>query len=113
MAGTILYNFWAALFGFTIYFFLSYPFDEPVPTLIKGFIWAVASFIVTFIFRAIFQYILFTPEKVEGLDEEKIDQDKAVLDNQTVNNKEFEPTTEEITKYVKSMLQADDEEDER
>lgn len=110
MFGSIFYNFWFALAGFTIYFFARFQSNQPpLTTILYGVMWAGISFIIAYIFRALIAYILFTPQQ-EGNEEM----------NQETNEKEdaanvslpSEPTvefsdeqSEEIAKAIQTMMQ--------
>lgn len=58
MVGTIMSNFWVALFTFSILFLYSYPFLEGVGILIPIILFAILSFFMTFGGRAILTYVL-------------------------------------------------------
>ncbi|MFJ7970823.1 hypothetical protein [Psychrobacillus sp. NPDC096389] len=94
MVGTILSNFWVALIAFSAYFFFSYPFLNGKSILWNASMLALLFFILTFVARAIIAFIMADPVSKE---EESI----------TVSAKEVveeEPSSEELAKIVKSML---------
>ena len=80
MVGSILSNFWVALFAFSIYFFLSYPFLEGISVLYGASFWAFIFFILAFIARALIAFIIKdsdigTHENVTILDESETKSD--------------------------------------
>ena len=116
MFGSIFYNLWAALIGFTIYFFATLS-DTAVPlnSLIGSFIAAVFSFVLMFAIRYLLGYILYTPgdhlfdslkKENEQLRELMATQGEAAGNTSTV---EFQDeNSEEIAKLVKTMLLQDE-----
>lgn len=112
MYGSFLYNCWAALIGFTIYFIvaLQQPLATPLSILLSSFLAAAILFVVTYGVRYLLGYVLFTPEPVvmepieqeiitseaEGLELPQMDQTSAV---------EFDDeSSEEIAKVVRTMM---------
>lgn len=61
MFGSIFYNFWAAIIGFSLYFFSMLSKDVPFKVLIGSFIAALISFLLMYAFRFVLAYILHTP----------------------------------------------------
>lgn len=94
MVGTILSNFWAALIAFSFYFFSSYPFLEGMSILIDATIFAIIFFLLTFIARAIIAYVM------EG----QFTVDEEIVSISQENMITPEPSSEELAKIVKSML---------
>lgn len=113
MYGSFFYNCWAALLGFTVYFFivLQQPYVMPVSALIGSFVAAFIVFLCTFLVRMFLGYVLYTPEEVtfqeplevEGQpDTSKELQIPLVEQASTV---EFEDeNSEEIAKVVRTMM---------
>ncbi|TQR20944.1 hypothetical protein [Psychrobacillus vulpis] len=97
MVGTILSNFWAALFAFSIYFFSTYPFINAVNILFNASVIAIIVFFVTFIIRAIIAFVMETPV----VSREIIGSSNVVGHSQT-------PSSEEMAKVIKSMLNEDE-----
>lgn len=65
MVGTILSNFWVALFAFSIYFFSAYPFKEGLSILLNASVLAIIFFVLTFIARAIIGFVMENPINVK------------------------------------------------
>lgn len=63
MFGSVFYNFWAAIIGFSLYFFSTLSKDVPLKVLIGSFIAAIISFLLMYAFRFAIAYILHTPEE--------------------------------------------------
>ncbi|QFF98556.1 hypothetical protein PB01_06785 [Psychrobacillus glaciei] len=94
MVGTIISNFWTALFAFSIYFFSTYPFLDAKNILFNASIIAITVFLITFLARAIISFVMedhFETEQVEF---------------SLMHEKEFDkaPSSEEYAEIVKSML---------
>lgn len=116
MYGSILYNCWSALVGFTIYFILALQnqFAAPLAILIGSFIAAIGTFLLMFPIRYLLQFILFTPEPVELAMEESVqmNNEESRLEEQPFinqsNSVEFEDAnTEDIAKVVRTMMHQD------
>lgn len=116
MYGSILYNCWSALVGFTIYFILALQnqFAAPLAILIGSFIAAIGAFLLMFPIRYLLQFILFTPEPVELAMEESVqmNNEESRLEEQPFinqsNSVEFEDAnTEDIAKVVRTMMHQD------
>lgn len=100
MVGTILSNFWVALFGFSIYFFSSYPFLHPTKIIVNASIIAIILFFLTFVVRAIISFVLEEPNNLM--------QDILTTDSlKTVETNEQQPSSEKYANIVKSMLTED------
>lgn len=118
MYGSILYNCWSALIGFTVYFVLALQnqFAAPIGILIGSFIVAIGAFVCMFPIRYLLNFILFTPEPVSVVVDEVIQANKEELQledqpfiNQS-NTVEFEDeNTEDIAKVVRTMMHQDNE----
>jgi len=115
MFGSIFYNLWASLIGFTIYFVLALQnvFVAPIAIILGSFIAGLLSFIVMFPIRIVLSYILFTPEEVV-LEEEimTIEQDNNDLHNLEMKSDsstvEFDDeSTEDIAKVVRTMMHSE------
>lgn len=119
MFGSIFYNCWAALFGFTIYFLIAImnPFAMPLRTILISSIIAVGVFIIMFPIRYFISYILFTPEEVifDGeLDSADSAEEKAAEQplpaQQPTSTVEFaDESTEDIAQVVRTMMNKDDD----
>lgn len=94
MVGTILSNFWVALIAFSAYFFSSYPFLNGKSILWNASMLALLFFILTFIARAIIAFVLENPMS-------KAEETPIVIQKEV---DEAEPSSEELAKIVKSML---------
>lgn len=51
MTGNILWNFWFAIFGFSLYFFLAFSDGEPTKVLQGSFLSAAAFFELMYLLR--------------------------------------------------------------
>nr|WP_106784238.1 hypothetical protein [Lysinibacillus timonensis] len=107
MIGSMLLNFWAALFSFTVYFLLNFQKQTPpVTILIWSFVMAIIGFVVMFIIRYIIGYIFYTPEE----DTLNIDIELAGNYNEQATERVDEASnlseqnSEEIAKVVKTMM---------
>ena len=94
MVGSILSNFWASLFAFTIYFLSCYPFTAGIGILLNAFIVAVVVFFLTFLVRGILSFILENKNETTEQTVEKIQ-------SNPVNE---EITSEEYAEVIKNML---------
>ena len=94
MIGSILSNFWAALFAFTIYFLSCYPFTAGMGILLNAFVVAVVVFFLTFLVRGILSFILEDKNETTEQTGEKIQ-------SNPVNE---EITSEEYAQAIKNML---------
>lgn len=119
MFGSILYNLWAALIAFSIYFFITLQSsDSPVQILIGSFVAAILVFFAMFLVRYLVSFILYTPEQEESLaddehgeagqDDNKLEQN---YEKQTANSSvEFQDeNTEEIAQVVRTMMHREEE----
>ncbi|MBK3494365.1 hypothetical protein JFL43_05730 [Viridibacillus sp. YIM B01967] len=117
MVGSILWNCWAALIGFSIYFFMTFQSPKtPTTILTNSFIIAVVIFLVVFLVRFVIAFVFFTPQSEAAASEEtaltedgqikNIQQTNEQLAVQTNNNK-IEETAEEVAKAVQSMMLED------
>lgn len=95
MAGSIFYNCWAALIGFTIYFLANFRYGNPTKIIISSFIVAAISFIAMYLFRFLIGYIISTPKEEKPI--------KAKVEDEQPSNKENE-NPEEIAKVIREML---------
>lgn len=115
MYGSIFYNCWGALFGFTIYFIIAImnPFAMPINTLLIAFIIAAGVFLVMFPIRYLIGYIFFTPNEVvfSSEDSSQLDDDTSLeLAQQRTSTVEFaDESTEEIAQVVRTMMSKDDD----
>lgn len=111
MFGSLYYNFWIALIGFTIYFLARFQTDQaPLSVVLFSLLWAAIAFVLTFIIRGILGYIVYTPEpKIDENEEDELTQD-VESQNQPVNQVEIpsEKQSEEIAQVVQTMLNQED-----
>jgi|GEM_PF-5305441 len=94
MVGTILSNFWVALFAFSIYFFSAYPFMEGLSILFNASVMAIIFFVLTFIVRAIIGFVMENPINIE--------QEMVVVSPDVAAKPEI--TSEKYAEIVKSLL---------
>ncbi|MBM7647106.1 hypothetical protein JOC78_000027 [Bacillus ectoiniformans] len=64
MKGTILWNIWALIAGFTLYFLLSFAQGEPWPVILQSFAAGGAFFLLTYIVRILLAQAF--PENIAG-----------------------------------------------
>lgn len=113
MFGSIFYNCWAALFAFSVYFFMA--LNKPVlPSriLLGAFVSALIVFLVTFAIRFLIAFILYTPEDLDDVQEHGGNKEQFVENDQLVkreqekqSTEEFsDETTEEVAQVVKTLL---------
>ncbi|KOP79030.1 hypothetical protein AMS59_08310 [Lysinibacillus sp. FJAT-14745] len=118
MFGSIFYNLWGALIGFSLYFFITFlkPYT-PLRIIIGSFVAGIFVFFVMYIVRFLIAYVLFTPEGdeevVEGGHEEN-ESDNHEEENQetpTANSAvEFQDeSSEEIAQVVRTMMNREDD----
>lgn len=118
MFGSVFYNCWAALIGFTIYFLIAIinPFAMPISTLIISSIIAIAVFLLMFPVRYLMGYIFYTPKEV-AFNEETVSQTEEItaIEQPTTEQKrtstiEFaDESNEDIAKVVRTMMSKDDD----
>lgn len=117
MFGSLFYNFWFSLIAFTIYFIVTFQTSyTPTRIIVGSFITAVIVFLITFLFRMIVAYILYTPSEettsdvVEEsqLEQQSVGETKA--NEQTVSSAvEFQDeSSEEIAEVVRTMMRSDE-----
>ena len=116
MYGSFLYNCWAALLGFSVYFFivLQQPYVMPISASVGAFITALIVFLCTFLVRMFLGYVLYTPEEVdfqEALEVEKQPNTSEELQiplGEQTSTVEFEDqSSEEIAKVVRTMMHSE------
>ncbi|MGE7621808.1 hypothetical protein ACQKMD_01775 [Viridibacillus sp. NPDC096237] len=111
MVGSILWNCWAALIGFSIYFFMTFQsFKTPTTILFNSFIIAFVVFLIAFLVRFIIGFVFFSPQSEEfNLSEGELvvnnEQTKEQQASQMNNN--IEENAEEVAKVVQSMMLED------
>ena len=116
MYGSILFNCWGALVGFTVYFLLSIQniFITPLIILVGSFVTAAITFVATFLVRMLLHYIFFTPEEVEITVEELKDNSSnaspvgelPALD-QTSSIEFQDGNSEDIAQAVRTMMHSE------
>lgn len=120
MYRSIFLNWWIALIAFALYFIVTiYQTDgaaAPLQTIAMSFLWAVIGFIMSYVVRAFFDYILFTPEQLElametgniqNVSKELEDQatSGSTLSVQSKSTIEFQDeSSEDIAQVVRTML---------
>ena len=118
MYGSFLYNCWAALLGFTVYFVLALqqPYTMPLETLVGAFVTALVVFLCAYPARLLLGYVLFTPEEVtleQAEKDKEIQEQKEELQIPEVDRSstmEFKDEDgEEIAKVVRTMLQSEEQ----
>ena len=116
MYGSFLYNCWAALLGFTVYFVivLQQPYVMPISTLIGAFVTAFIVFLCTFLVRMFLGYVLYTPEEVEFQESIEVEGQPNTSDElkipsvEQTSTVEFEDeNSEEIAKVVRTMMHSE------
>ncbi|MFC7685394.1 hypothetical protein [Ureibacillus sp. GCM10028918] len=120
MFGSIFYNFWAALIGFSIYFFSTLS-DSSIPfnSLVSSSIAAAVSFLFMYGIRLFLGYVLYTPddELFTSLDieneqlREQLEGRMSGASDSGVRHSTVEFTdqsSEEIAKVVQTMMLQDD-----
>ena len=116
MYGSFLYNCWAALLGFTVYFVivLQQPYVMPVSALIGAFVTAFIVFLCTFLVRMFLGYVLYTPEELEFQESIEVEGQPNTSDElkipsvEQTSTVEFEDeNSEEIAKVVRTMMHSE------
>lgn len=116
MFGSLFYNFWFSLIAFTIYFFATFQTSyTPTRIIIGSFVSAIIVFFITFLFRMVLAYILYTPNEetledvVEDLNLKQQSVGDSKLNEQTVSSAvEFpDESSEEIAEVVRTMMRSD------
>ncbi|MGR6897794.1 hypothetical protein [Rummeliibacillus sp. BSL5] len=110
MAGSIFYNWWAALAAFTIYFFCNLQSgDTPTQILIQTFIIALVVFVASFLVRYLIAFVMYTPTEIE---QEENPSDEHIEVNEDMEKANLEVNTEsqaeELAKAVKTMMAQDE-----
>ena len=110
MYGSILFNCWGALIGFTIYFCLSLQnkLAAPLTILTGSFITAVIVFILIFFIR------MFTPaeisiscEKQQQTKQNEVNINGLPMIEQATSNELGDTNSEEIAKAVRTMMHSE------
>ncbi|MGM9943644.1 MAG: hypothetical protein ACI33M_01800 [Lysinibacillus sp.] len=116
MYGSFFYNCWAALLGFTVYFFvvLQQPYVMPVSALIGAFVTALIVFLCTFLVRMFLGYVLYTPEEVGFQEPLEVEGQpntseglQAPLVEQTLTVEFEDESSEEVAKVVRTMMHSE------
>ncbi|MDN4494268.1 hypothetical protein [Ureibacillus aquaedulcis] len=120
MFGSIFYNFWGAIIGFTIYFF-SILSDSTIPlnSLVGSFIAAVVSFLIMYAIRLLLGYVLYTPNdelfdsfniENEQLRQQFVNRGSSASDSgDSKSTVEFkDQNSEDIAKVVQTMMLQDE-----
>ena len=116
MYGSFLYNCWAALLGFTVYFVivLQQPYVMPISALIGAFVTAFIAFLCTFLVRMFLGYVLYTPEEVEFQESIEVEGQPNTSEElqiplvEQTSTVEFEDeNSEEIAKVVRTMMHSE------
>ena len=118
MYGSFLYNCWAALLGFTVYFIivLQQPYVMPISALVGAFVTAFIVCLCTFLVRIFLGYVLYTPTEMEF--QEPLEVEGQLNTNEELQIPLVEQTsavefedehTEEIAKVVRTMMHSEDQ----
>ncbi|MEK4761523.1 hypothetical protein MHH85_14810 [Viridibacillus sp. FSL E2-0187] len=111
MVGSILWNCWASLIGFSIYFFTTFQsFKTPTTILFNSFLIALVVFLIAFLVRFVIAFVFFSPQSedltlAEGGLAVNDGQVKEQQTGQVHNN--IEEDAEEVAKVVQSMMLED------
>ncbi|WP_203362328.1 hypothetical protein [Bacillus sp. REN10] len=70
MRGSILWNIWMMIAGFSLYFLLSFPNGEPLPVILGSFAASAVFFVLMFIIRFML-FVAFPPEHLTAEHVEK------------------------------------------
>ncbi|MGE7917884.1 hypothetical protein ACQKM9_02910 [Viridibacillus sp. NPDC093762] len=111
MVGSILWNCWASLIGFSIYFFMTFQSSKmPTTILFNSFIIALVVFLVAFLVRFVIAFVFFSPQS-EGL---TLAEDGLAVNNGQIKEQQtgqlsntIEENAEEVAKVVQSMMLED------
>lgn len=113
MYGSILFNCWGALIGFTIYFLLSLQniFMSPFVILAGSFVTAIVVFLASFVVRMLLHFIFFTPEEIAYIAEEHMEasDSQQLVDelpslDQSSSIEFQDENAEDIAKAVRTMM---------
>ena len=116
MYGSFLYNCWAALLGFTVYFIivLQQPYVMPISALIGAFVTAFIVFLCTYFVRMFLGYVLYTPEEVDFQESLEVEGQPNTSEElqiplvEQTSTVEFEDeNSEEIAKVVRTMMHSE------
>lgn len=111
MVGSILWNCWAALIGFSIYFFTTFQsFKTPTTILFNSFIIAFVVFLIAFLVRFIIGFVFFLPQSEESI----LSEGEIIVNNEQTKEQQAsqmnnitEENAEEVAKVVQSMMLED------
>ena len=117
MYGSIFFNCWGALIGFTIAFVMKIiePFAMPVPTILGSLVWAIVAFFAMFIVRYFIGYIMYTPEEIVYDEElmlpvQELQEKQPNLPNRQTSTVEFsDENSEEVAQVVRTMLHKEEQ----
>ncbi|HWI47887.1 MAG TPA: hypothetical protein VNU45_06630 [Rummeliibacillus sp.] len=115
MIGSFLSNCWAAVIAFTIYFLMTFQsLDNPTSIIIHSFIVAIIVFLLTYVFRFIIAFVMYSPSDEESTDHEEttVQSDGEVEEQHSLKEKSSsipsEDQAEELAKAVKIMMSNDE-----
>lgn len=119
MFGSLFYNFWGALFSFSVYFIWAIfdPYAMPWPTIGIAAVAAIIGFFVMFAVRYLVGYIMYTPEDVvhnepeimnDAVSVEEDGNQQFIPQNNRTTTEFEEENTEEIAQVVRSMLHGEE-----
>ncbi|MBO2534598.1 hypothetical protein [Rummeliibacillus suwonensis] len=114
MVGSFLYNCWAAVIAFTIYFLMTFrSFNSPTSIIIKAFIAASIVFFLTYLVRFIIAFVLYTPPEESSQDGEELEgRSESEVEEQSENDKASEEFSDDqaqkLAKTVKTMMSNDE-----
>ncbi|HWK24513.1 MAG TPA: hypothetical protein VNS08_15905 [Ureibacillus sp.] len=101
MFGSIFYNFWAAIIGFSLYFFCTLSDASlPLNSIVKSLLVAVVSFVLMYAIRLLLGYILYTPEE---------DVEKDIENEQLGEQPEFQNSKDSVGEGTTSTIDIKDE----
>ena len=118
MYGSFLYNCWAGLLGFTVYFItvLQQPYVMPISALVGAFVTAFIVFLCTFLVRMFLGYVLYTPTEMEFQESFEVEEQPNTSEElqiplvEQTSTVEFEDEHgEEIAKVVRTMIHSEDQ----
>jgi len=101
MFGSIFYNFWAAIIGFSLYFFCTLSDASlPLNSIVKSLLVSVVSFVLMYAIRLLLGYILYTPEE---------DVEKDIENEQLGEQPEFQNSKDSVGEGTTSTIDIKDE----
>ncbi|KUP08686.1 hypothetical protein Q73_05745 [Bacillus coahuilensis m2-6] len=99
MKGTITWNLWSFLFGFSLSFFLSFLTGEPQTVLLFSIIWGLIFFIFMYVIRFSLELIL-QPVQVEEI----VEQPNLHQTSEEPIMETMKPDSEEIAHVIQQLM---------